>query len=245
MKKKYLIAASALTIALFASPAFAESGKGEDGDRFNLGRVISSLVKERNEDRKEHREENREDRKDDRKHATSTKATSTISVHGTVTAVNSTVITLSGKDGVVHTVQAANATFEDGSLATIAVGDTLKVKGTMSGTVLVATKIEEKGEKHREFKAKLENLRAGIVTSVGSGVFTLTRFGTGSTSTITTNASTTVKVNGQATTTAAITPGSAVIVVGSSSTSTPDTAIASIVHVITKSFGWVKHFLDR
>lgn len=237
--KKNLLIAGAIAAALIASPVYADDDSGNRGERFglNLGSIISELKK----DKKEHREDRKGDNRDNDKRS----ATSTVSVRGDVTSVNSTVITLSGENGATYTVQAANASFEGGALADLRVGDTLKVKGTMSGTILVATKIHNKDHASRSISTRLENLRAGIVTSVSGNTFTLTRFGTGTNATILTNASTTVKVNGKATTTAAIAAGDAVIVVGSSSTTTPDGAVAQIVHVINKGFGWLKHFLLR
>jgi hypothetical protein len=235
MKIHLYIATGAVALALIASPAFADSDRGDRHDRFglNIGSIISELKKDKHERRGDNRDNDKRS------------ATSTVSVRGTVTAVSSTIITLTGENGATYTVQAANASFDGGVLADVRVGDTLKVKGTMSGTVLVATHVHNKDHQARAISARLDNLRAGIVTSVSGGTFTLTRFGTGTSATITTNASTTVKVNGKATTTAAITPGSAVIVVASSSTTTPDTAVGQIIHVINKGFGALKHFLFR
>jgi hypothetical protein len=60
---------------------------------------------------------------------------------GTVTAVNGSTITLSGKDGTTYTVDASSAkisTMATITAADIKVGDTLGVQGTVSGTAVTA-----------------------------------------------------------------------------------------------------------
>ncbi len=230
MNKKYPIAALAVGAMLAAAPAHAESDKSH-GEGFGL--KLGGIARILSDEKREH------------KRGDTAKADGAVSVHGTVSAISGSILTLSGKNGATYTVQAANAEVTNGVLADIDVGDTVKVKGTLSGSIIVATRVDDTHINKRDMQARLENLRAGIVTSVSGGVFTLTRFGTGTSATVTTNASTTVKLNGQATTTAAITPGTAVVVVGSSGTTSPDTVVGSVIHVITKGFGWLKHFLAR
>ncbi len=236
--KKYLIATGAVSLALLtATPALADSNKGRNDD--NAGFRIGSVIKLFNKDSRHN---------DDKKHATTT-AQGTVNVSGKVTAVNGTTITLSGKDGATYTVNAANATIsaENRTLAItdIKVGDTLKVKGTLTGSTIVATTIRDKSTAQRELETKLSNLRAGIVTAVNGSVVTITRFGTGTTSTVNTNASTTIKVKGGATSTSAITPGSAIVVVGSNASTTPDSITATFIHVLNAGFGWMKHLFNR
>jgi hypothetical protein len=63
---------------------------------------------------------------------------------GTVSAVNGNTITLTGKDGTTYTIDATSATVKkvsDSSVSNIAVGDTLMVNGTTSGTNIAATNI--------------------------------------------------------------------------------------------------------
>ncbi len=230
MHKTYSIAALVLGTVLAAAPAYADSDKGHgEGLDLHLGGIVKLLGDERREE----------------KRSESTQTEGTVSIRGTVSAINGSILSIVGKNAAVYTVQAANATIDDGVLSDIAVGDTVKVKGTVNGTMIVATRIDDKHVGRRETRAQLDNLRAGIVTSVANGVVTLTRFGTGTTASVTTNASTTVKINGKATTTAAITPGSAVVVLGTSGTTSPDTVVGGVIHVITKGFGWLKHFLVR
>lgn len=74
-------------------------------------------------------------------------------VMGTVASVNGSTITVTGKDGTAYTVNAAGATVkkhiegqegpQTGSLADIAVGDTVAVRGTLSGTTVTAAEIME------------------------------------------------------------------------------------------------------
>lgn len=65
-------------------------------------------------------------------------------VHGTVSAVNGSTITVTGKDGQTYTVNAGSATVQrmvTGSVSDITVGDTIGVQGTVSGTSVTATTI--------------------------------------------------------------------------------------------------------
>jgi hypothetical protein len=244
MKKKFIMATSTAALVLMAgAPAYAESGASfmhEGRLDLNLGKV-TRILERKDKDNDERRDERR-DRKEDRKEH----ATSTVGVHGSVTAISSTTITVLGKNDVVYTVNAANAEIEHGTLADIAVGDTVKVKGTLEGSVITATEIEEKevGDKERERNAifeRLNDLRVGIVTAITPTGFTIARFGSGTT-TVTTNASTTVKAPGKHST-STIAVGSKVIVGGSTSTS--DTITANFVLVLNKGLGWVKHWFGR
>lgn len=236
MKKSYIIASAALGAILVASPAYADQDKHRDG-RFAIELGGISGVFDRKESR-EKKEDRKEDRKDARKHAA---ATSSVAIHGTVTAISGSTITLTGKNGAVLTVDASAATFDDVSLADIRVGDTIKVKGTVSGTVIAATKVSDKDSARREFVAKLNDLRVGIVTAVTPTGFTIARFGSGTT-TVTTNASTTIKAPGK-NGTSTIGVGTKVIVAGS--TSTPDSITANFVLVLNKGLGWLKHWFGR
>ncbi len=65
-------------------------------------------------------------------------------VTGTVSAVNGSTITITGKDGTSYTVNAGSATVQKmvtGSLSDVTVGDTIGVQGTVSGTSVTATSI--------------------------------------------------------------------------------------------------------
>jgi hypothetical protein len=63
---------------------------------------------------------------------------------GTVSAINGSTITLTGKDGKTYTIDAGSATVEKTittSLSDVTVGDTIGVEGSVSGTSVTATKI--------------------------------------------------------------------------------------------------------
>jgi hypothetical protein len=63
---------------------------------------------------------------------------------GTVSAVNGSTITLTSKNGTTYTVDAGSATVKkvvDSSVSSIAVGDTLMVNGSTSGTSITANNI--------------------------------------------------------------------------------------------------------
>lgn len=65
-------------------------------------------------------------------------------VMGEVSAVSGSSITVKGKDGSIYTVDAANAKVQKmvaGTLSDIAVGDSIGVQGTVSGTSVTATTI--------------------------------------------------------------------------------------------------------
>jgi len=63
---------------------------------------------------------------------------------GTVSAVNGNTITLTGKNGTAYTIDASSAKVKkvsDSSVSNIAVGDTLEVSGSTSGSTITATNI--------------------------------------------------------------------------------------------------------
>jgi len=63
---------------------------------------------------------------------------------GTVTAVNGTTVTITGKNGTTYTVDGANATVSKTSqisVGDIQVGDTIGVRGSVSGTTITAKDI--------------------------------------------------------------------------------------------------------
>ena len=67
-------------------------------------------------------------------------------VGGTVTAVNGSTITVTGKNGTSYTINAGSATItkdETVSVSDIAVGDTIMANGTVSGTSVAATSIHD------------------------------------------------------------------------------------------------------
>jgi hypothetical protein len=65
-------------------------------------------------------------------------------VSGTVTAVNGTTLTITGKNGTTYTVDGSSATaskIETITVPSIAVGDTVGINGTVSGTTVTAKNI--------------------------------------------------------------------------------------------------------
>lgn len=227
MKKNYLIASAALGALLIASPAYADDrGEHRSGIEFkSFGKIL------------EHEREHKGEWRDKASH----KATSTVAIHGTVSAVNGSIMTVTGKNAAVYTVQTAQAEFDNGSLSDIAVGDTVKVKGTVSGTMIIAQKISEREKKDHDRSEKFDSLRAGIVTAISPTGFTIARLGTGAT-TITTNASTTVKALGlDATSTIQV--GSRVLALGVPAGN--GSLAAQLVLIFSEGFGWAKHWFGR
>ena len=257
MNKKILLA-SAVTIALLAAtPALADEGK-RDADRgLHLGGIVKALVRDAHSTTTASTtkfgkivSELAHKLKDDRDHNRGKKdehaATTTVSVTGTVFAINGTTITLTGKNGAAYTIQAGGAEIvNDGTLnlsvSDIRVGDTLTVKGPLSGGVVTATHITDKTAVQRAVLQRLNNIRVGVVSVVSGSEVTLDRFGTGTTS-VTTNASTTFRINGQATTSSALAEGQLVIVAGQGSTVNGTDAItASVIYIIDRGLGFLKH----
>jgi hypothetical protein len=150
-------------------------------------------------------------------------------VFGTVSAVNGNSLTVSGKTGfggtataTTYTVDATNATVMKSGAAstvsTIAVGDTVMVRGTVSGTNVTATMIRD-GLMGGPGMGK-GNMRAPGVTTVSGNSLTLSsitgEFGSKGTSTTYTVDATnaTVMKNGTASTVSAIAVGDKVMVQG-------------------------------
>jgi len=82
---------------------------------------------------------------------------------------------------------------------------------------------------------------AGTVTSINGSTFTIKPFGTKATTTVSTASTTVYRVNGEATTSAALQVGSNIVLAGNTNS---DTSIAaSIVGIFTRGFGFFKHVL--
>ena len=232
---KHYALASILVIALLAvTPAFADADRDAShaGDRgFGIGALLKSLHDTRTEDL----------------HATST---NNVSVSGTVTAMSGTTITLMSAHGGVYTINAASATIKAGSntaltLADVRVGDALKVKGTLSGSVITASSIKDKTIASREALTRFNGVRAGEVTAIGTNTITLDRFGTGSTNVIT-SGSTFYAVNGSATTSAAVKVGSNLLVFGPTTISgSNDSITASVVLILDSSVKFLQHVFNH
>jgi hypothetical protein len=229
-----VIAATLLT----AAPAFADSGNGNNG--LHRG-VFAKILKENRQDR-------REDRKDDRnekKHATSTTATTTKSfvVEGTLTAINGTTLTVQGPRGAVYTVNGSGAAFVGHENVAIGlnafkVNDKVAVTGTLSGSTIIATKVKDKSDMSGKVS---QAFKAGIVTGINGTTVTIGNFGSTGTTTFVTNSSTKYKVNGTAASSSALSLGSHVLVLGT--TSAGSTSVnASVVVILTEGLNWIRHF---
>ncbi len=107
---------------------------------------------------------------------------------GTVTAVNGTTITMTSKERTktatssaatttTYTVDASSATVQkDGTasaVSSVAVGDTIIVKGTVSGTTITATSIQD-GQGQQQIKGNGEPVVGGAVTAISGNSLTIT-----------------------------------------------------------------------
>lgn len=175
-------------------------------------------------------------------------------MNATVTAKSGSTLTVSAKDGAVYTVNAANAEIKGGTLADIAVGDSIVVKGTVASSTVAAQSIVELGterendkkeERKENIIAKLGRVTVGTITSINGALVTINPFGPKATSTVTVDANTVIKARGEATTTAALSVGQQVLVVGTTTaTSTAgDSVSASIVKVLGKGLGHLRFWL--
>lgn len=251
--KSKVIATSVIAFTLLAAaPVFADSNSGNGDSGLHLG-AFAKIFSDRDDrdDRKEDRKEAQEDRKEDRKdarknHATSTTATTTkqVSIEGTITFVSGSTITVQGTKGAVYTVNAATATIKGHndvtlSLSALAVNDKVHVKGTLTNNVIVATKIKDKSDQTgKTFRA----FSAGIVTAINGAAVSLSNFGSNGSTTVTTNTATAYRVNGSTASSGALTVGSHVLVLGTSSATSTTSFNASIIVILTEGLNWIKHF---
>jgi hypothetical protein len=157
-------------------------------------------------------------------------------VTGTVSAINGDTLTITSKNGTTYSIDATNATIQKGfgksattiAVSSIAVNDTVAVRGTVSGDDVTATSVVDGVRPHKTganasgtasstaMHQRLANASFGTVASVNGSSFTLshkTKTGT-STVTITTTSSTTFKKNGQADTATDLTVGQRVVAMG-------------------------------
>lgn len=251
MNKKTLLAAGAVSLALLtATPALADSDRkgGEDNEnRFGLKLQLLGNRDHDKDDDKDHRKSHNDDNEKNKG-----ENSNEFHVTGTVTAISGTTLTVAGNNGTVYTVNAGNAKFGNSSrfditLSDVRLNDTVKVRGTLNGTTVVATKIHDKSATQREFVERFGNITAGTVTAIGGSTFVIDPAGAKSTATVTTDAATTFKVNGKTGSSSDVKVGSTVFVVGTTTASSTDNSLitASVVHVWDKTIGWLKHFLGR
>jgi hypothetical protein len=158
-------------------------------------------------------------------------------VRGKVAAINGDTITVTAKNGTTYTVDATNATVKKGygktattiAVSSIAVNDTVAVRGTLSGDDVTATAINDGVPTHTagNHHQKLANATFGTVTSVNGSTITLSRMmRTGSTTpattsivTVETTSSTVYKKNGQADTASDLAVGQRIVAMGTKDSS--------------------------
>lgn len=211
METKHILTSGIIAVSLIAAPvAFADSDRGTRGEDngLHLGGIVR-LLDERGSD-------NRRD--NDRKGENRIKVDGSAKFYGTVTSVSGSTIMLKTYNGTVYTVNAANAEFDNTTLAQIAVGDTLKVEGALSGTLITATEVKEK---NHTIKKSFDRITGGVVTAITGSTITLDGFGKKGTTTVSTNASTVYSVNGTTATSGALTVGSTVFVAGTTTAANP------------------------
>lgn len=246
--KSKTIATGIVALTLFAAaPVFADSNKGNDSNGIHLGAFAKILRTERQADR-------RDDRKEDKKHATSTTATTTrqFSVHGTITFMSGTTLTVLGAHGATYTVNASNAAVVGHNnvvltFAALAVNDKVEVQGSLLNNVIIATKIKDEtdstGKTVKPAKA-MRSISAGIVTAINGAAVTLSNFGTTGSTNLTTNNATKYYVKGSATSSAALTNGAHVLVLGTASATSTGTVNASVIVILTNGLNWIRNIFN-
>lgn len=238
--KHYVLASGLAALLLGGAPLVFAQDKADASDGFNLGFHLGQIF---HSDNSKGEDTEKEKQDTNGKHDNEKEANR---IAGTVTAKSGTTLTITASDGTVYTVDAANASVKGGTLGNVAVGDSVVVSGTVNGSTVVAMSIVDKTSL-RTTKGNTfpRAAAAGTVTSVNGSVFTINPFGPKATTTVTTNGSTIFKVNGSATTSSAVTVGSRVVVVGTTTatSSTGDSITASIVRIITEGLGRLGHFL--
>ncbi|MEI6864043.1 MAG: DUF5666 domain-containing protein [Candidatus Adlerbacteria bacterium] len=175
-------------------------------------------------------------------------ANGSINTSAVVTAINGSTLTVNAKGGTTYTVNAANVTVADDdntavSVSQIKVGDTVRIKGTVTGSTIVAEKISDSALRVRTVLAAHNAAGAGVVTSVNGSTFTIKPFGTQATTTVSAGSATVYRVNGDLASSSALTVGSKVVLAGNTNS---DTSIsATIVGIFTKGWSHFKHFFGH
>lgn len=169
-----------------------------------------------------------------------------LAIRGTVSAVASSTVTVKGKDDKMYTVLAGGATIKSiatSSASTISVSD-IKVNdsifalGTATGTTITAKHIIVGNWNTISDLEKKKAVAKGTVIQINGDTITLTNKKMGTT-TVATASSTVYRLNGVATTSAALAVGSKVRITGTTTGTT--TASATIVDIVTKGLRFVKH----
>lgn len=148
-------------------------------------------------------------------------------VFGTVSSVSGTTIVVAGKDGTNYTIDAANAKVMKAAegaapasvtVSAIATGDTVMVRGTVSGTSVVATDIMDGMPPHGMMGGRGMGGIMGTVSAISGSTLTVTTKDGG---TITVNAgSATVRTKGTTSSLSSLKIGDTVHVGGTITTAT-------------------------
>ena len=244
MKSKAIATGVIALSLLAASPVFADSNKGEDNG-LHLGLFAKILHEDRKDDGQDRREERKADRQDERENHAVSGATTTrpFMVEGMVTAINGATLTVQGSHGAVYSVNSVNASFVGHHNAAITLGsikvhDKVAVTGTLSGSTITATKVKDTSDQTGKIA---RSFTAGIVTGINGSLVTIGNFGSTGTSTFVTNSATKFKVNGSAASSSALTLGSHVVVLGTT-TAGSGTVNASVIVILTEGLNWIRHF---
>lgn len=163
---------------------------------------------------------------------------------GTVTAINGNSITMTSKNGTSYTVDATTTKITKAdattTLANIQVGDSLFVRGTTTGTNIVATNIidgitKAKGfEKNEKHSAKA-NLYFGTIAAVNGSSFTIQGESRSTTTAVTVNtdSATVFTKDGQTASLGDLTVGQRVTVKGTKDNTTKTISSVTNVNVMT------------
>lgn len=220
---------------LIATPALAHSdkeakleGSAHANAGLHLGSLVSFLAHERNDER--HGPDDSE------------KAHQHSRISGTVAAINGTTLTVT-KGNDTFAVNVSGSTFIDAEGDTIAlsdinVGDYVTVRGSLTNTVMVATSVRDHGA--QVFTNNAATI--GTIASVNGSTFVISPIGTTSNVTIETTADTIFR--GQASDSSDLSTGHGAFVIGSTSSTSPNTLTASIVVMFEDGLSFFKHLFQ-
>ncbi len=92
-------------------------------------------------------------------------------VMGTISAINGSTITITNKSNVSYTVDASNAKIQNknslSTVSTLAVGDSVIVQGTISGTSIVAYSVIDQGVKSDAKIGDQTKMHGKFISSIG------------------------------------------------------------------------------
>jgi len=169
-----------------------------------------------------------------------------VGIVGTVDSISGTTITLTAKNSRKYNVETSNAKIvkagSDITIGSIQVGDTLLVKGKVSGTEVVATAIVDgvgfkKGVRAIKNEFVKGNITFGKILSVNGSFFTVETHQKNATTTVsvTTTNATTFKKDTSSATLSDLAVGEHVLVAGTKDSSGQNIAQATSIHIITQA----------